>query len=1351
MAEQPYPLIVPNVTTGSQSAQGLNGVGQDGEISIHSISAIANVTSELTYFITGSIVYSVAEKQYYKYNGTTWDIVTDISTSTNTYTKTQSDLNFAPIGKGVTNGDSHDHLGGDGGTIAYSSLSGTPTLGTAASKDVPTVGNATSGQVVLGSDTRLTDSRTPTTHASTHVTGGSDVISNAVAGGASGLMTGSDKTKLDGISAGADVTVNAIHNATSKVTPVDADELGIADSEATYSIKKLTWQNLKATLKTYFDTLYITVSGFVHNSLSGLQGGTTGQYYHMTSAQNTVIGNTTGTNTGDVTVSDTTSVDFTLTGQQISAVVLPAGVDHNSLSNLTVGDPHTQYVEKAGDTMTGDLGFTSKGINTADYVNYKNTYTAIGTEPIGSTYWDTNNHTLSTVLENGVILQNGQEIHIYGKNVSGSIIHNGDAVSIVQASGQWTAFNLTDATNIGSATAFAGLATQDIAINAFGYVTMRGIVRDINTSLLTEGKAVYVNPSSTGHLTSTFPATPNFIINVGVVEYTHAVNGRINVIGAVVPKVTILSDVKGANFTTSGQLLVWDNTNKWFDATANISDFAPSNHDLLSGTHGDTLTDTVVRGDVIIGNSTPKWSRLSKGTANSVLQPNATDVAWSTGFLSITTAKTLTVNNTITLSAGADGYTLTIPATGTSVLGTGTTGQVTYWSGTNSTTGSDNFTVDASTSKITLGTDANLYRVSANQLKTDDSILVGVRLAIGTEGDITSTDRLFDIDSSLTAATSYGMFSSPSIGVASGTLYGFLTRPDVDSGIAASAIYGFSASTPVINAGGSVVDVYGGIIQSQSGGSGKNIGLQIVSPVAGSDTSVALWLSGTGGSVSGILFGTDTSFYRSAANTLTATGQSAFTLSAARQTTANTAGNNFTISASGSTSSATDKNGGTLTLQSGTSTGSGNSQFAIQTATPASTGIVTTVTLNAGGTGYTLGDVLTLTGGGNNGTITVDSVDGSGVILTFTLTSGGTSYALSNAYPTTGGTGTGAKFNVRVISGTGTNAVASRFSIGSNGSATHLLTLRDPIATQIGFNFLPTLSVPYSSSAQYRGVNINTVVGAATTSAIETYTGLIYAFYNETQVATSGLIATLYGQLNYAYFLRSTSAATTQATSVIGVRTIGYQRVSGASTATIGTLVGYDFTPAAAAGMSATNVIGYQMVNLTSSTATTLIGVDIPILSGGSGANIGIRIATPASGSTTNAAIQLSGTGGTAASGILFGTDVTLYRSAANVLKTDDSLIVASTATTAGRKQALATKSANYTLTVNDEVVIFTATATATLPAATGTGQTYRIICRAGTLTIDANASETIKGELTQVLFAGEDLIITDTASGIWE
>lgn len=52
----------------------------------------------------------------------------DASGKLNFDAQTAGDLRYAPIAKGVTNGDTHDHLGGDGGAIAYSSLTGTPTI-----------------------------------------------------------------------------------------------------------------------------------------------------------------------------------------------------------------------------------------------------------------------------------------------------------------------------------------------------------------------------------------------------------------------------------------------------------------------------------------------------------------------------------------------------------------------------------------------------------------------------------------------------------------------------------------------------------------------------------------------------------------------------------------------------------------------------------------------------------------------------------------------------------------------------------------------------------------------------------------------------------------------------------------------------------------------------------------------------------------------------------------------------------------------------------------------------------------------------------------------------------------------
>ena len=46
--------------------------------------------------------------------------------------------------------------------------------------------------------------------------------------------------------------------------------------------------------------------GGSHNSLTGLQGGTTGQYYHLTSAQATSVANLGSISSSDITVSTST-------------------------------------------------------------------------------------------------------------------------------------------------------------------------------------------------------------------------------------------------------------------------------------------------------------------------------------------------------------------------------------------------------------------------------------------------------------------------------------------------------------------------------------------------------------------------------------------------------------------------------------------------------------------------------------------------------------------------------------------------------------------------------------------------------------------------------------------------------------------------------------------------------------------------------------------------------------------------------------------------------------------------------------------------------------------------------------
>jgi len=56
--------------------------------------------------------------------------------------------------------------------------------------------------------------------------------------------------------------------------------------------------------------------------------------------------------------------------------------------------------------------------------------------------------------------------------------------------------------------------------------------------------------------------------------------------------------------------------------------FTAAPHNILSTSHGDTLADTVVRGDLLVGNVTPAWSRLAAGALNTILAMGATDPAW---------------------------------------------------------------------------------------------------------------------------------------------------------------------------------------------------------------------------------------------------------------------------------------------------------------------------------------------------------------------------------------------------------------------------------------------------------------------------------------------------------------------------------------------------------------------------------------------------------------------------------------------------------------------------------------------------------------------------------------------------
>lgn len=130
----------------------------------------------------------------------------------------------------------------------------------------------------------------------------------------------------------------------------------------------------------------------------------------------------------------------------------------------------------------------------------------------------------------------------------------------------------------------------------------------------------------------------------------------------------------------------------------------------------------------------------------------------------------------------------------------------------------------------------------------------------------------------------------------------------------------------------------------------------------------------------------------------------------------------------------------------------------------------------------------------------------------------------------------------------------------------------------------------------------------------------------------------------------------------------GFNRIdSGSLAGSIGTSYSQTLAAPSFGTQKPTTTVGLNVLNQGSASVTTTVGVDIAAQTA-STTTIGLRIGTPTG--TTSYALQLSGTGGTAASGITFGTDTTLYRPAADTLKTDDALIVTGALTPAANDGA---------------------------------------------------------------------------------
>lgn len=148
---------------------------------------------------------------------------------------------------------------------------------------------------------------------------------------------------------------------------------------------------------------------------------------------------------------------------------------------------------------------------------------------------------------------------------------------------------------------------------------------------------------------------------------------------------------------------------------------------------------------------------------------------------------------------------------------------------------------------------------------------------------------------------------------------------------------------------------------------------------------------------------------------------------------------------------------------------------AIYGLTSNSTGLASVAVGNSGGTGYVVGDIVTVVqGGASGGRVTVLAVNGGVVSAVSPSTFPGTGYALANNLTTTGGTGTGLTVDITELQGA--QGCSAALDQGTNNVAVGAFSMEDNNGTGGGTGSNNTALGAYSLNANSTGAD-NAAVG----------------------------------------------------------------------------------------------------------------------------------------------------------------------------------------------------------------------------------------------------------------------------------
>lgn len=290
-----------------------------------------------------------------------------------------------------------------------------------------------------------------------------------------------------------------------------------------------------------------------------------------------------------------------------------------------------------------------------DYVDVDTTASVAGA--VGRLKWNDTDGTLDLGMKGGNVTQQiGEESFVRARNNTGSTLLDGMVVRLTGSIGTRATVALAQANTQVDSSSVIGLLTEDIANNDEGFVTTYGLVRNLNTSALTEGGLVYLSATIAGGLTSTAPNGPNHRIVVGICVRSHVNMGSILVGVQDAGELSGLSDVSISS-PTDGQILKYDGVAQvWENAAASV-DLATGVTGILPVANGGTGVTTATGSGSVVLSNTPT---LVTPQTNSI---NAVPVVSGAG-------------NSLTLAAGSG-------------VGTGAGGSLVLQAGIQATSGGD--------------------------------------------------------------------------------------------------------------------------------------------------------------------------------------------------------------------------------------------------------------------------------------------------------------------------------------------------------------------------------------------------------------------------------------------------------------------------------------------------------------------------------------------------------------------------------------------------------------------------------------------------------------------------------------